>query len=79
MSRIVEILAAAAPKRISSYGSHPWAIIHAPTGCVVQGLPAVFKHPDLGATVISGPSFFRLKREAQTALDALRNHHGVQV
>jgi hypothetical protein len=61
-----------APKRISTYGSYPWAIVHGPTGKRVQGLPEHVDPPNLGKTRIAGPSLFPRKRDAQTALDALR-------
>ncbi len=67
-----EILKECAVKRISSYGSHPWAIIHTPTGQRVNTPPQVFDHPDLGKTVISGQSLFKRKGDAQAALDSLR-------
>lgn len=72
MTDRAQILKESAVKRVSSYGSYPWAIVHVPTGQRVQGLPETIDHPDLGMTTISGPSLFQRKRDAQAALDRLR-------
>ncbi len=67
-------LTACAPKRICSYGSNPWAIIHTPSGAEVSGPAETIDHPNLGPTLINGPRYFPRKRDARAALDKLRAH-----
>jgi hypothetical protein len=59
-----------AAKRIHARGSHPWAIIHGPTGSRIQGLPEMFNY-GLGPRLIGGAIFFTRKRDAEAALQAL--------
>jgi hypothetical protein len=65
------VLAECAAKRISSYGSHPWAIVHEPSGEHIEGPREVLDY-GLGPMLISGPRYFTRKRDAQAALDKLR-------
>jgi hypothetical protein len=64
------IINASKPKRISSYGSHPWAIVHE-SGNVLMGPPEVIDY-GLGPRQVNGPSYFARKRDAQAALVALK-------
>ena len=59
------------PRRISSFGSRPWAIFDAETNEQVQ-LPKIFRQAD-GYDVQTTVLFFRRKRDAQDAIDAESN------
>ena len=59
------------PKRVSTYGSFPWAIVHRPTGAIVEG-PREQMDYGLGPRSINGPSYFARKKDAKAALDSLR-------
>jgi hypothetical protein len=56
-------------KRISSYGSNPWAIIEVATGKTVIAPDMEFDHPTLGKTVIGGQIFYAHKRDAQNVIN----------
>lgn len=57
-------------KRISSYGSNPWAIVNVETGQVCVGPDVEVEHPTLGRTIIMGVLYYARKRDAQIVLDA---------
>ena len=72
-----------AVKRICSYGSNPWAIIHLPTGKEVVGPDEEIEHPLLGGTVgapvrtmIMGKIYYSRKRDAQVVLDRMLIAYG---
>ena len=72
LSKREQILSECKPKRISSYGSNPWAIVHEPTGKLVEGPAETFDFgKGLGVRPINGPVYFARKRDAQAALEAL--------
>lgn len=72
-SKREQILSECMPKRISSYGSHQWAIVHEPTGRLVEGPTETFDFgKELGVRPINGQVYFARKRDAQAALDALK-------
>lgn len=58
-------------QRISSYGSHPWAIVHGPTGTHVSGPPEMLDVAGIGRCLIDGRKYYPRKRDAQAVLDAL--------
>lgn len=67
------LLAECKPSRICTYGSHQWAIVHEPSANVVPGPPETHDFGDERIPqTISGPLYFRRKKDAQAALDKLR-------
>lgn len=68
LSRL-EVLKRCAPKRVASYGSNPWAIVHEPTGAHIEGPPEIHDFGDaLGRRQIMGQIYFSRKRDAIKAL-----------
>lgn len=59
------------PVRVFSYGSHPWQIQEIESGRFVDAPPMVIDHPISGRCLINGQRFFRLKRDAQKAIEEI--------
>ena len=72
LSKREQLLSECRPKRVSSYGSNPWAIVHEPTGQLVEGPTETFDFgKGLGVRPINGQIYFARKRDDLEALQAL--------
>ena len=65
MSSKLDLLKTATPKRISSYGANQWANVTS-CGLEVVGLPEEYE-----GMLVRGRVYYRTRRQAQEALDAL--------